>query len=62
MEETMKFLTKKSEYDYQWGGAVKPYVIIKGGSANPYAPLQRGGEGESKIRKIALRNLWKAPY
>jgi len=32
-----------------------------GGSANPYGPLQRG-EGGSKIRKIALRNLLTAPY
>ena len=35
------------------GGSVKPYVIIKGDSANPYGPLQRGGGG-FKNPKICL--------
>ena len=31
--------------------SVKPYVIIKGGSADPYRPLQRG-EGGQKYEKL----------
>ena len=33
-------------------GSVKPYVIIKGGSASPYGPLQKGGEGGLKSEKL----------
>ena len=32
------------------GGSVKHYVIIKGGSANPYGPLQRGGGGVKNLK------------
>ena len=31
---------------------MKPYVIIKGGSADPYGPLQRGGRGVQKSKKM----------
>ena len=50
------------KYNYGKGGGVGETLRnYQGGvSANPYGPLQRG-EGGSKIRKIALRNLWMAP-
>ena len=47
--------------DVKEGGSVKPYVIIKGGFSWSLQSPQRGGGGV-KIRKIALRNLWTAPY
>ena len=40
-----------SKYNNVKRGLVKPYVIIEGGSADPYSPLERG-EGGQKSKKL----------
>ena len=58
MEEILKFLTKISEYDYGNVGRVHETLSYHQGGLQPILTVPyRGGEGGSKIRKIALRNL-----